>query len=351
MISDDILWTQKAHSNSNSIGHFGYFLYEFISARFTVIAFIGLFNFAGYNYQFFGYSIATGIALFLYYIISDAFNVFWTGLNLKYNITKSGILFEWGVLKDHELFIPFDEISRVLVVTRKEGKRHALIFENEEKIKNGDYGFSKEIYFDQLSFENISDINSVVKIIADLNPSKVHEVQQYKYKPWTEKVPNSNLYLKFLQLLGFVCIYISTMIAVSIIDCNILPSTYVKDVVVKQTFYSYKDRVKKNILETQQGYEISLISNYGYENAEVEFWVSPLFKQTTDFDSFKSTSRESHMNAYMGLSLIFKLMALCSTLFSASYIFYKRGFVPFVDLSVLLILPMLMLIVAFYLFH
>ena len=353
MDSNDILWTQKAHSKYNTIEHFGIFLYEFISARFTIIAFIGLFNFVGYNFQFFGYSVSTGIAIFLYYIISDAFNVFWTGLNLKYSITKSGILFEWGVLKDHEVFVPFEDVSRILVVNNKKGKRRSLIFENVDKIKNGDFGFSKEIYFDQLSFENISDIDSTVKIIVDLNPLKVFHLDENKNISWTEKIPSSTLYLKFLQLIGFACIYLSAMIAIIAIDNNLLSSTYVKDVVVEQYLYSYEDDLKQNILVTKEGYNIKLGSRFSYVGEEVEFMVSPLFKHVTKFNSFKvkATSRESHENSYMGFSLVFKIIALFSTLFSASYIFYKRGFVPFEDLSVLLLLPILILIVAFFVYN
>ena len=88
-----VLWTQRANAKANTIRHFGNFMYEFIGARFTFIAFIGLFNFAAIGLSFFDEVLTAGITLILYYLISDAFNVFWTGVNLEYQVTRQGIVY------------------------------------------------------------------------------------------------------------------------------------------------------------------------------------------------------------------------------------------------------------------
>jgi len=48
-----VLWTQRATAKKNTVSQFADFMYEFIGARFTYIAFIGLFNFAAVGFSFF----------------------------------------------------------------------------------------------------------------------------------------------------------------------------------------------------------------------------------------------------------------------------------------------------------
>jgi len=351
MMQSDILWSQKANTNVSTLRQFGYFLYEFVGARFTILAFIGLFNVATYNLDVFGWILSGGISIFLYYIISDAFSVFWTGINLEYFVTKDEIIFQWGVIKIHELTVPFNKISKISALCGGKDKRHAILFENSDGFKNGDFGFSKEIYFNQLSFENVRTIVSLVSILNDVWGSNVEILQNSKKLNWVDKIPSSSLYLKFVQLVAFIFLYFSTSIALNLIDNNCLTSLYVQDVVIKQELVLEGNNYDYNIMETKEGYKIKLRHYYAYKDQEVKFYVSPLFKNVTKFDSYKPLKRESLENGYKGFNVVFKSLAIIVMLFSSSYIFYKRGDIPFTDLSVFLIFPILIIFIAFYLFH
>lgn len=130
-----------------------------MGARYTVLAFIGLFNVATFNLDFYSQILAGGIAIFLFYIISDAFSVFWNGINLKYLVATDSIIYQWGVTRTHELIIPYNKITKISSFYGKDEKRCAIIFDNIDNIKNRDFGFSKEIYFNQLTFEMSKILN------------------------------------------------------------------------------------------------------------------------------------------------------------------------------------------------
>jgi hypothetical protein len=349
MNQNHILWQQKANSNSSTLRNFGYFLYEFVGARFTVLAFLGLFNFAAYYLDFFGQFLSIGITIFLYYIISDAFSVFWTGVNLEYFVEDDKIVFRWGVFRNHELVVPFDKITKISALYSDNQKRSAIIFENSDNIKNGDYGFSKEIYFDQLSFENVVDIKNLVSVLHE-SYGKIKTLQDAYRIEWKERLPTSSLYLKFLQLCAFIFLYASTSVGLRIIDNNILTSNLVQDVVIKQD-KKFIGHYQSSIIETKEGYSFELTRHRDYQGELVSFYVSPLFKDVTSFESYKSPNYETLESAYRGFNIVIKIIAIITMILSSSFIFYKRGRIPFAELTMILLFPIAMCIIAFLIFN
>jgi len=350
----ELLWTQRAYAKANTIRHFGNFIYEFVGARFTLIAFIGLFNFAAIGLSFFDEILTFGIVLFLYYLISDAFNVFWTGVNLEYHITKQGIVYNWGVFRSHELLVPFEEIVKISAIRGNSNKRNALVFENSLKIKNGDYGFSKELFFNALTFENIQNLETVIKILEKEGGYDIDIKEKHQSNTLDEKLTSSYLYLKFLQLLTLVFLYLTTNIALHLLDSNLLSNTYVKDIVVAQENRPYGPKYFYNHLKTEKGHSFVLKGRYFYDHMdeEIELLISPIFKNVIGFENYKQHRYESLKNGYLGgINILFKLAALLISFMSGSYIFYKRSYIPFEDLTVFLIFPMGILIVAFFIFH
>lgn len=346
-----VLWSQKANSGRSTIVQFAYFLYEFIGARFSIIAFIGLFNVATYNLDWYGYILAGGISVFLYFVISDAFNVFWNGINLKYYITTEGVTFEWGVLKDFVLDIPFEDITRISAIFGNKSKPGAIVFENKEGFKNGDFGLSKEVYFNQLSFENVKDLEKVISILKEVSGCKVEILQRVKPVHWTQSTPESSMYLKFIQLLALIFLYFSTSLTLRLIDNNFLTSIEVQDTVVSQEFIDFGNYLHYNKIKTTNGHEFTLERYCDHSEEVLTFYVSPMFLDVTYFVGNKTDTGEHVRNGYLGFNFIFKFLTVWVMLFSASYIFYKRGKIPIKDLSVFLLFPLFFIFIAFYLFH
>lgn len=353
MKAHEVLWRQRAYGQTSTLRHLSNFLYEFVGARFTLLAFIGLFNFAAIGYAYFDLVLTLGISLFLFYLISDAFNVFWTGINLEYQLTTEGVMFDWGVFKDHELFVPYQKISKVFAVRKGKNKRSALIFENTLNLKNGDYGFSKEIFFKILSFENVQELEEVIAVIEKEGGYEIAIKEVYDTASLDEKLPHSYLYLKFLQLLSLVFLYISTSIFLNFVDANILSSYSVEDKIVRQELKPLKKGYYYNHFETEKGYDFVLKgkSHFNYLEEEVGLLISPLYKKVVGFYGFKFSKHQSLRHGYLGGNVLVKLIALFFSILSGAYIFYKRSYIPFEDLSVFLIFPSLILILAFFVFN
>lgn len=287
MVKYEVLWSQKANANSSTLVLLGNFIYEFIGVRFTLIAFIALFNFASIGFHFFDEILNIGISLILYFFLRDAFNVFWTGINLKYYITKQGILYTWGVFRSHELLIPFDEISNIIVLNNSKHKRKALIFENLRCLKNGDHGLSKEIFFNILSFENINELEKVVNILRNVGYTKItikEEAQSYKLD---EKLKYSYLYYKSLQLLSLIFLYIATNIGLNLTDTHLANSDLIKDVIVKQEESSFRSDYFYLNLTTSKGHSFTLQSRYlnDHTGEEVKLRISPIYNKVIESPS------------------------------------------------------------------
>lgn len=354
MSEHDMLWTQRANAKANTLSHFGNFLYEFVGARFTFIAFVSLFNFAAIGLSIFDEALTFGIVLILYYLISDAFNVFWTGVNLEYTITRYGLVYKWGIFRSHELFIPFDDIKKVYAIRGGKKKRNALVFENELQIKNKDHGFSKELHFNDLTFENIKDLDHVIKVLEREGGYKIEEKQTYHSSAVDAKLSNSYLYLKFMQLLTLIFLYFATTISLNLIDSNMLTNRYVKDVVIEQDNRPFGSDYFYDHLITEKGHTYVIGSRYfdNHVGEEVELVISPIFKKVIGFVIDNERKLGALKNGYVGsMNILFKLAALICSFVCASYIFYKRCFIPFDDLTIFLVFPVFILVVAFFLFH
>lgn len=352
MTKYDVLWTQRANARANTLAHLGNFIYEFIGGRLTYLAFIALFNFSAIGFGVFDKVLTFSIAIFLYYLISDTFNVFWTGINLKYSITEQGISYNWGVFKNHELNIRFEEITSFAVI--QNGKRKAIEFLNINNVKNGDFGFSKELHFNQLTFENINDLQKVIQILQSNTDLILEEGETAKSNKIDNKLTNSNVYLKFLQLISLTFLYLASSICLHLIDNNLLPSTSVVDKVVAQKTNSYNSKSHFCDLITLKDHSFAIRVTYmeDYVGEEVELLVSPIFKNVVEIKKIKYQDYLSLENGYHGpVKIMVKLVALFLSLCSAIYIFYKRSIVPFEDLSILLLFPAIFLFLAYYFFH
>ena len=234
MNNDEILWEQKAIGKKNLAVYFGFFLYEFIGARWTILAFVGLFNVGAYNLDYIGQGISIGLAIILFYLMMDAFNTFWTGINLNYVVYPDRIAYYWGVTGPKELVIPFDEITQISYTQDPKSKRSALLFITESNLKNKDFGFSKEAYFNQLSFENIQDSEKLIKILTEQCDQEVKIIPVDEITQWFDRLPNATLYIKTLQLIAFIWLFISTSILMKIVDCSFLTYKKVTEIVTHQ---------------------------------------------------------------------------------------------------------------------
>ena len=154
MTDESILWFFNETAPTAIYTSFFVFLYEFIGARFSFFAFLGLFNVFSSEFKYFGFILAAAISILIFMFLQEAFNHFWNGINLKYAISKQGIHFDWGVFRHHELDLDFDQIDSIYIVDDK--KRNAIIFDNKEGIKNSSYGFGNELSASVLSFENVT---------------------------------------------------------------------------------------------------------------------------------------------------------------------------------------------------
>jgi len=353
MQEEKILWSQKAQSKSESYKNFGYMLYEIIGGRLTLLAFLSLFSFSGYYLGYFGQFLSLAIGAVLFYTILDAFNIFWTGIKLEYAVTNKGIMFLWGNSSDGSLAIPFNEITKISAEYGPSNKRSAIIFENVDHFKNGDFGFSQERYFKQLSFENVSDIENLIKILNQVYTKPIERVQSDESIAWEYRLPRSNLYLKFLQFLAFIFLYFSTSFVLKIIDHNFLKTEKVVDVVVAQEHMNKGALGVTNHLLTKNNHKIELavdkLFQKKYLNETVEFKTSTLFNEVVEFNSLKSFRYESHVNGYKGIAAFSKLFTLALMLFSCYHIFSNRGIVPFRELSIIILAPTISLLISFFL--
>lgn len=354
MPNEGLLWSQKANSKSNNYKNFGFFLYDFIGGKLTILAFLGLFGFVGYHLGYFGHFLTLGIGVFLYYIISDAFNVFWTGVNLEYQVTDKYIRFIWGVSKQREIIIPFEEITNISAEYGAMNKRSAIIFENSDKFKNGDFGFSQERYFNQLSFENVNDIEALIRILNDVGDKRVEIIKPDLSKPWEEQLPSSTVYLKVLQLVAFLYLFISSSLFLNFIDFHFLKSEKIVDTVISQEYGGSETWGMTNKLTTKNGYTIELTTNpkykFNYLNKNVGFSVSPMFNNITTFENFNTKKHESLKTGQGGASVLFKLLSIIAMIISCMYIFYKRGVIPFFELGMVILGPLFFLLPAVFLF-
>ena len=345
MNNDEILWEQKANGNKNLLVFFGFFLYEFIGARLTILAFVGIFNVGTYNLDYIGQGISIGLAVILFYLMLDAFNTFWTGINLRYVVYRDHIAYYWGVIRPYELILSFDEINEISYVQDPQSKRSALLFNTRLNLKNKNFGFSKEAYFNQLSFENIENSEQLITTLKDQCDQQVKIVPIDKFVDWTEKLPDSTLYIKTLQLVAFIFLFISSDTVMKIIDCNALPSKRVTELVTQQHRPNPKE--KPTTLTTESGYTIKIESIHNYKGDELGFYVSPMYDEVVSVN-FKVGGRyEIFIGEYNNFTVGFKFLAICFMMFSSIYIFYKRGNVSFANLQILILLPVVFLILGF----
>ena len=91
MNDDAIVWSQNATNRSRKIKNFLVFLYEFVGIRFSIIAFLTLLSVATIELPFFENALTISISLLMYYLLKDAFSIFWVGINFKYCISELGI--------------------------------------------------------------------------------------------------------------------------------------------------------------------------------------------------------------------------------------------------------------------
>jgi len=354
MLEEKVLWSQKAQSKSDSYKNFGYMLYEIIGGRLTLLAFLSLFSFSGYYLGYFGQFLSLAIGVILFYAVLDAFNIFWTGIKLEYAVTDKAIMFLWGASSDGALRIPFNEITKISAEYEPNNKRSAIIFENVHHFKNGDFGFSQERYFKELSFENVSEIEKLINILRQVYPKPIELVQSDERIAWEDRLPKSNLYLKFLQLLAFSFLYFSTTFVLKIIDYNFIGTEKVVDIVVHQEFKDKGTLGMFSHLTTKNNYKIKLAVNpkfqKNYLNKTVNFETSRLFNEVVKFNSIQAPHRyESHVTGYKGISVFSKLFTLALMLFSCFHIFSKRGIVPFRELSILILAPIISLLISYFL--
>ncbi len=336
----EFLWRQKANFGRSNFNNFLNFLYEFVSGRVTILAFVGLFNFATLNAEFYGMILAAGVTLVLYYFISDAYKTFWTGINLEYFVSNRGIAYKWGVTTTDEVHLSFEEISKILVVRKK--NRSAVVFETTSSIINGLYGFSKELYFNVLSFENVFLMDELIEVMNQVYPGRLELVEDVKDFNWQEKVPESSLYVKSVQFLGIVFLYFASSTALHLIDNNLLQGEYVTDTIVKDV---------GNHIETELGFTMNVKYYKNRAGELIEFELSPLYNNVTEVFYPEFAGHEGLENYYIGIYSLFKFGAFLVMLFSSCFIFYKKGRIHFEDLSVFLLLPIGFIIVAFVLFN
>jgi len=345
-----VIWSRKASSKSNNIRNFMLFLYEFLGVRFSIIAFLALISVATAQLPYFEKVLTISVSLLMYYLLRDAFNIYWTGINLQYSITELGIKFDWGVFRNKDLFIEFDKVSKVQAVIDDDKQRRALIFENDSKLKNGDYGFSKEIYFSQLSFENLVNIEQVIDVFETASDMKVEVVKNSQTQSWSKRLPSSTLYYKFIQLLALGFIFIATHTSLKLIDNNILLGTLTTERVIKESVTLKHFDHKYYTIETSGGHKFEIDDAPLLEDNKITFTLSPMYSDVTAVNNLKR-KKDKVSNGYIGYNRPFKILLVIVLIISTFYIFYKRGSIIFEELSVIVMAPVLALILAFLLFH
>jgi len=67
---------------------------------------------------------------------------------------------------------------------------------------------------------------------------------------------------------------------------------------------------------------------------ELDISVTPMFKEVSNYYEKPDNRYLRFSSGYQGIGFMFKFFAVLSMLISCFYIFYKRGIIPFSELSI-----------------
>ena len=350
MQQQDLLWEFKG-SSSKSKGQIIDLLVEFLITHLTILSFISLTGIISSQFEFLSKSIILLVSVFAYLILSDVFIVFLARYNLSYSISDKGLIYNWGILKPRQVFIPFEEIESISIVDHPKLKRKAIEFRTSTKITNGSLGIEIGALSYVLSFERLDDLEPAIDILKAHyeGPIKVRPAQ--KTKNLFYRFSKSNIYHKLNLFLAFSFIYLASFIAINIFDNNVATQQQIEDTVVSEKKFRGQFGPYNN-LQTSKGHSITLHTTHTYLDREIKFTKSPIYDRTSSFDSFKQPDSESLKNGYVSNDLIMKVFCFLILLFFAIYIIYKRGNLYREDYIVIIFGPILISLVGgFILYH
>ncbi len=325
--------------------------FEFLITHLTILSFISLTGILSAKYELLRLSIVLLVSILTYLILSDVFIVFLSRYKLTYGITTKGILFNWGVLKSREVFVPFEEIESINLIDYPKLKRKAIQFKVSSNITNGDLGTEIGALSYVLSFERLTELEPIADIFKEHYQGVIRISSAQKTENPFYRFSKSKIYHKLNLFMAFSFIYLAAFIGIKIFDNNIASQIHVKDIVVEEKITRDKSETENNLI-TSKGYDLTLYSFLSYVDKEIEFTVTPVYCQVSSFSKFKYTNRESLKNGYIGDNLIMKIFCFLILSFFAVYIIYKRGNLYRDDYIMIIFGPVLVTIVGgFILYH
>lgn len=112
------------------------------------------------------------ISFFFFFLKYDLIKRNWHLLNLKYEINKDGIIFNWGIFKDHSFFLPFEHIVKSTLVGFDGSKYSKIYFHTLHDIFEFDFDFLTDDEVMLLVLNHVPNGKKVFELIEKLRTEK-----------------------------------------------------------------------------------------------------------------------------------------------------------------------------------
>jgi len=301
--------------------------------------------------KWYGYLILIIYSYISFRLVEELFKKSWYRFNLIQAITEEELCFKWGSHPDDSLLVPFNEISKIILIKDKSKPYADLLFYSEHTNFTKEYLFLVDEDTGLLKFEQVKDAEYLLKLIQ----SSISESQNIEFP--AEPKESRSIKKRDLQVLqnkfnfgfAFLLMGLGVYTALNILDQNILSSKTEEDKITS-TITRKNDASHIKTLVTSYGYHIDLSAKGKFINKEIIFSVSPIFKTTDLIEIKHSNYRKEKFEPHRNIHLFSKIFCMIISIFSACYLIYKRGDIPGVDLSFFILFPIFLFIVAFWIF-
>ncbi len=346
----ELLWEYRKNHIAKSLGEFLALSFKVWIMKFALSGMMLIvLQLSGFD-KLFSYGIIFLTALVSYVVLKEYFFRAWVTKSILYSVYSKGIGFSWGEMDDQNLFVYFRDIKSISPVKLNSENIDTIYFQTYDTKLYNAFPFLSDGNQNQVCFSLIERGQEAMNAISHnfSNESSSERQLNVENPFWLRLEPryliNFNLFFAFLFILY------GTYQIVRFVDYHMLSNHKVVDKVISQVQLDNGEDLLGSKIVTTSGYTFVSGISGDRVGQYLEFYASPIFNNVNQLFVEGSEITEVIKSELIGLFGGARVLLLIIIFISTFYIMYKRGRVPFEDLTFAILLPFLLTLFVNFVF-
>lgn len=334
------IWQHRAFNfKSDSLKIFNLFG-DLYNSRMLFLALTPILALLTSGTKIYAYILTGIIAFILFNIYLETFRKLWVRNRLVYGVTDAGIYFDWKNEEIPNLEIPYQEISKISLVSIDNSDLSTIYFSMpSDDGYVADYAFLSDGNLNLLCFEKIPNGSNVFQLIEAerQNESNFYSPKSKESKKsYLEKVLTSR---KFILLCSCVILFIGSFATLQVGDYYFNKTVSFEDTIIEETdFIAGGDLIGKTYT-TSKGlsFSIGLDTDVGQH---VILDYSNIFKNVSQCEIDGLKYSEYLYSGFSGLGSYSKCLLIILCYYISWHVIFKGINIDLEDLLFFVVLPL-----------